>query len=79
MAATRRIRSATSCSATSCQRIGHGGSDPGVRTEMLSDLAKEVGVILIVNTSLSGEQQRAYGAIFDALWQHGEALRASRR
>jgi CubicO group peptidase (beta-lactamase class C family) len=61
------------------QRIGHGGSDPGVRTEMLSDLAKEVGVILIVNTSLSGEQQRAYGAIFDALWKHGEALRACRR
>jgi len=61
------------------QRIGHGGSDPGLRTEMVSDLAKEVGVILFINTSLSGTDQKAFSAIFDALWKHGEAVRASRR
>lgn len=61
------------------QRIGHGGSDPGLRTEMVSDLAKEVGVILFINTSLGGNDQKAFSAIFDALWEHGEALRASRR
>lgn len=61
------------------QRIGHGGSDPGVQTEMFSDLAKEVGVILFINTSTSGDAQRAAGAISDALWKHGETLRASRR
>ena len=36
-------------------RIGHNGSDPGVRTVMLSYLAREVGVVLFVNTSLSGK------------------------
>ena len=54
-------------------RIGHNGSDPGVRTEMLSDLAKEVGVILFANTSLSGEEMRHYFAIFLELWKHAEA------
>lgn len=58
-------------------RVGHGGNDPGLQTEMLSDLSKEVGVILFLNTSLSGPDQRASFAIFDALWKHAEAVRAS--
>ena len=56
-------------------RVGHGGNDPGLQTDMLADTARNVGVILFVNTSLSGNERRAYGAIFDALWKHGESLR----
>ncbi len=56
-------------------RIGHGGSDPGVQTDMLSDLAKEVGVILFINTSLSGPEHRASAAISDALWKHAATLK----
>ena len=56
-------------------RIGHNGSDPGVMTMMLSDLPKEVGVILFVNTSLSEQDSGAYGAIFDDLWKHAVTLK----
>lgn len=56
-------------------RIGHGGNDPGIQTEMLSDLSKEVGVILFVNTSLSESDQAASSAIFDALWEHAVTLK----
>lgn len=58
-------------------RVGHGGNDPGVEVEMLSDVAGNVGVIYISNTSLSGTDRRATGAIFDALWKYGEHLRAT--
>lgn len=61
------------------ERIGHGGNDPGIQTTMLSDRAKEVGVILFVNTSFSGPDQAASYHIFDALWKHGVALKARRR
>ena len=57
-------------------RIGHNGSDPGVRTMMLSDSAKEVGVILFTNTSLCDEEMGKYGAIFDALWKHAVTLKS---
>ncbi|MCL4212503.1 MAG: beta-lactamase family protein [Gemmatimonadales bacterium] len=60
-------------------RVGHGGNDPGLQAEMLSDLSGEVGVILLMNTSLSGPDQRASTAIFNALWNHAEALRAASR
>lgn len=56
-------------------RIGHNGSDPGLRTFMLSNLANDVGVILFTNTSLSGEEARHYNAIFLELWKHAEALK----
>jgi CubicO group peptidase (beta-lactamase class C family) len=56
-------------------RIGHGGNDPGIQTEMLSDLSKEAGVILFVNTSLGGSDQRASSVIFDALWEHAMTLK----
>lgn len=60
-------------------RVGHGGNDPGVEVEMLSDVAGTVGVIYISNTSLSGTERRATGVIFDALWKYGESVRAARR
>ncbi len=55
--------------------IGHGGNDPGIQTEMLSDLSKEIGVILFMNTSLSEPDQRASTAIFDALWKYAVTLK----
>jgi len=48
-------------------RIGHGGNDPGLQADMLADLSREIGVVLLVNTSLSGPDQRAYPAILEAL------------
>lgn len=56
-------------------RIGHNGSDPGVRTMMLCDLQKEVGVILFTNTSLCSEEMRSFSAIFNELWKHGVSLK----
>lgn len=55
--------------------IGHGGNDPGVQTVMLSDLSKEVGVILFLNTSLSEADQGASEKIFGALWKHAASLK----
>ena len=43
---------------------------------MLADLSLQDGVILFLNTSLSGADQRAPNAIFDALWTYGESVRA---
>lgn len=60
-------------------RIGHGGNDPGIQTEMFADLSREVGVILFSNTSLSGSDRRAFSAILEALWDHAESLRAADR
>ena len=59
-------------------RVGHGGNDPGVDAEMLSDLGGRIGVIYISNTSLSGTDRRATQTIFDALWSYGERVRAGR-
>ena len=56
--------------------IGHGGSDPGVRTDMLSNLSKDVAVVLFINTSVTGPEAKAYNDIFKDLWQHAEALKA---
>ena len=54
--------------------VGHGGGDPGLRTEMLATPALDTGVILFTNTS--GEDSvDAYVAILEALWAHAEALR----
>lgn len=56
--------------------IGNGGSDPGIKTEMLANHEKDLAVIVFFNTGLSGKDQRAYASIFRALWVHGEALKA---
>lgn len=55
-------------------RIGHGGSDPGVRTEMLSDLQKHVAVVLMVNTSVPETESKVYASLLDDLWQHAATL-----
>ncbi len=63
-------------------RIGHAGTDPGVRTEMLSDLSKEVGVILFVNTDISnsvGEDDfRSFFSISDELWKYAQTLKEAK-
>ncbi len=55
--------------------VGHGGGDPGVRTEMLATPALDTGVIVFTNTS-GDDSVKAYVAILDALWAHAETLRA---
>lgn len=50
-------------------RIGHNGSDPGVRVFMLSDPAKEIGVVLFINTSLREED--APFDIYGQLYKYG--------
>lgn len=59
----------------SVTRIGHGGSDPGLKTEMLANLSRDIGVILFINTSLSDQDMRHYIAISKELWKHAEALK----
>jgi len=60
-------------------RIGHGGNDPGVAADMLADLTGQTGVILFMNTSVSGADQRSTVDILNALWAHAESLRAGMR
>lgn len=54
-------------------RIGHNGSDPGVRTFMLSDLTEEIAVVMFLNTSLSDEGI-AFD-IYDELYKYGKELK----
>jgi CubicO group peptidase (beta-lactamase class C family) len=56
-------------------RIGHNGSDPGIRTEMLANLSKDIAVIMFTNTSLPEQEERRYGAIHEELWKYAEALK----
>ena len=58
-------------------RIGHNGSDPGVRTFMLSDLNKDVGVVLFINTSLSDEGISF--DIYDKLYQYGQKIKEAKK
>jgi CubicO group peptidase (beta-lactamase class C family) len=60
-------------------RMGHNGSDPGLRTWMLTNLSKDIGVILFTNTSLSGEEERHHRDIFLELWKHAEAMKSEGR
>ena len=59
-------------------RMGHGGSDPGIKTEMISDLSGQIGVVLFTNTSLCDEGMREYNAIFDDLWKYAETLKRTK-
>lgn len=59
-------------------RIGHNGADPGLVTMMLSDVDKQIGVILFVNTATRPEDGEVYGAIFDELWKLGVELKGVR-
>ncbi|RYU95592.1 serine hydrolase domain-containing protein [Emticicia agri] len=57
-------------------RIGHGGSDPGVKTEMLADLSKEVAVIIFTNTALPNKEMGKYFyGIYDELHKTGEKIK----
>lgn len=60
------------------RRIGHNGSDPGVRTFMLCDLNREIGVIIFFNTDLNEEGELAYFTIYEALHQYGLNLKKSK-
>ena len=60
-------------------RIGHGGSDPGLKTEMLSNLSKDIGVILFTNTSLPEQEMRQYYDIFSEIWKYAETLKNEKR
>lgn len=56
-------------------RIGHNGADPGVIAMMLSNLSKDIGVIVFFNTAVANEDGEAYSAIFDLLWARAESLK----
>jgi CubicO group peptidase (beta-lactamase class C family) len=59
-------------------RMGHGGNDPGIQAEMLSSLDRRIGVVLMSNTSLSGEEGKVFNAIFKKTWDRAEAMGAGR-
>jgi CubicO group peptidase (beta-lactamase class C family) len=54
--------------------VGHGGSDPGLKTEMLATPDLRTGIVFFTNTS-GAETEKAYVAILKALFEHAEALR----
>jgi hypothetical protein len=59
-------------------RIGHNGSDPGVRTFMLSDLTKEIGVIIFFNTELNEENEGKFFDFYEELYKYGEYLKSKK-
>ncbi|KGO96690.1 hypothetical protein Q767_02990 [Flavobacterium enshiense DK69] len=56
-------------------RIGHNGSDPGVRTFMLSDTNKEIGILLFFNTSFSEKEEGIFFEIYDGLYKYASDLK----
>lgn len=56
-------------------RIGHGGTDPGLKTDMLASLSGDIGVVLFTNTSLENEGMKNYAALFEDLWKHAETVK----
>ncbi|MCM0042665.1 MAG: beta-lactamase family protein [Algoriphagus sp.] len=56
-------------------RIGHNGSDPGVRTFMLSDLNKEFAVIVFFNTSLGEKGEDIFFDIYEELYKYAKDLK----
>jgi CubicO group peptidase (beta-lactamase class C family) len=57
-------------------RIGHSGTDPGVKTVMLSDASKEIGVLLFTNTSLDEEATNKFGDIYNELYANAVKLKS---
>jgi CubicO group peptidase (beta-lactamase class C family) len=56
-------------------KFGHGGNDPGLKALMLTDINKEVGVILLTNTQDdNGKRTSSYYGIFDELFKYGLSL-----
>lgn len=61
-------------------KMGHAGTDPGVKTEMLCDLNKEIGVILFTNTGLPIRELIKYHVgIFDELMAMGKTYQQTMR
>ncbi|MGH1365460.1 MAG: hypothetical protein ACRBF0_17995 [Calditrichia bacterium] len=60
-------------------RIGHGGSDPGITTEMLSNISRDTAVIIFTNTSLCGGDRRIYVDLRKDLWKYVETLKSSEK
>lgn len=61
-------------------KIGHAGTDPGVKTEMLADLTKDVAVILFSNTTLTDKALfKYYFGIYEDLWTYAYALKEQQR
>lgn len=58
-------------------RIGHNGSDPGVRTFMLADLSKQIGIILFFNTSLREDEEDKYVDFYTEFYNYAGNLRSS--
>lgn len=59
-------------------KIGHAGTDPGVKTEMLCDLSREVGVVLFTNTSLEEKNLfKYYFPVYDELYKYGVKIKAA--
>lgn len=59
--------------------VGHGGSDPGLKTEMLADPSLRVGVILFTNTSLGEDEMKSYAALLSDLRAYAERMDGERR
>jgi CubicO group peptidase (beta-lactamase class C family) len=55
--------------------VGHGGSDPGVKTEMLAKPAKDVGVVIFMNTSVPPNDMRHFFDIIKELIAYGERIK----
>lgn len=54
-------------------KMGHAGTDPGIKTEMLCDLDKEIAVVLFTNTGLPMRELIKYHfGIFDELMAMGK-------
>jgi CubicO group peptidase (beta-lactamase class C family) len=61
------------------RRIGHNGSDPGIRTFMLCDLNREIAVIVFFNTELDETKDARYVDIYETLYQYGLTLKNSKK
>jgi CubicO group peptidase (beta-lactamase class C family) len=59
------------------RRVGHGGNDPGVSAEMLTDAVGRVGIIMISNTSPYRAANRHVVTVIDALTAFGERVAAA--
>lgn len=54
-------------------------SDPDVRVFMLSDLTKEIGVIIFFNTSLGENEEEIYFDIHDELYKLGQVISTEKK
>lgn len=57
-------------------RVGHNGSDPGVRTFMLTDLTEEISVVMFVNTTVGSE--KIYFDIYEEIYKYGVKLKEAK-